>query len=205
MAGMDRLHGGGGALQRGVGQVAGMGIGVRLAGDRAQAEALGHVEAGAFQLAVVEGEGLGLVEFQEQLAVVAALEGVGDGALRPPAVEPGAIEEQVVGDGDGGHRGAPCDGGYGFENNVGTIAVPVHPVSARAMVSDQSGRRRGHLCGGSSQNRWPALSGESPDMPHKSPECLRFQGRGCSLPPSVGTGVSARMSRARKRPTGLEV
>src|SRR4051812_35161549 len=51
------------------------------------------------------------------------------------------------------------------------------------------------LCGG-----FPA----SPRMLHKSPECLRFRGRGCSLPPTVGTGVSVRMSRARKRPTGLK-
>jgi hypothetical protein len=110
-----------------------MGIGVRLARDRAQAEALGHVETGAFQLAVVEGEGLRLVEFQEQFAVIAALECVGDRALRPPALEPGAIEEQVVGDGDGGHGTLRRwrNGGYRFQNNVGTITVPVHPVSAQ--------------------------------------------------------------------------
>jgi hypothetical protein len=110
MAGMDRFHGGGGALQSRVAEVAGMGIGMRFAGHRAQAETLGHVEAGALQLAVVEGEGLRLVELQEQLAVIAALEGVGHGPLRLGAVESGAIEEQVVGDGDGGHRGAPWVG-----------------------------------------------------------------------------------------------
>jgi hypothetical protein len=82
MAGMDGFTVAAARCSAASAEVAGMGIGVRLARHRAQAEALGHVEAGALQLAVVEGEGLRLVELQEQLAVIAALEGVGHGPLR---------------------------------------------------------------------------------------------------------------------------
>ena len=85
----------------------------------AQAEALGGVEAGALQLAVVPAEGLRLVVFQEQLAVVGTLEGVADDALEARAVETGAGEEQLIGPGDIGHGGTPAAKGCRLPLNIG--------------------------------------------------------------------------------------
>jgi hypothetical protein len=78
-----------------------MGEGMGLPRDRPKAETLSHVERGAFQLAVVEGKGLRLAVFQEQLAVVASMEGFGDQPFRGHPVEAGAPEEQVIGLGEG--------------------------------------------------------------------------------------------------------
>ena len=50
----------------------GMGIAGRFVGDRAQPEALGRVEGGALDAAVVEREALRLAVFEEQLAVIHA-------------------------------------------------------------------------------------------------------------------------------------
>ena len=73
VAGSDRLHGVGGAADRRLGKPAGVGVAGGLARDGPQAEALGLIEAGAFEPAVVEGQGLRLAVFEEELAVVRAL------------------------------------------------------------------------------------------------------------------------------------
>jgi hypothetical protein len=70
-----------------------MGIAGGLAGDGAQAKALGGVEAGRLQNAVVEAEALGLAVFEEQLAVVGAAQGIVDQAFQPCPVEAGPLEE----------------------------------------------------------------------------------------------------------------
>ena len=79
-----------------------MGIGRRLALDRAQAEALRFVEAGGFELAVVPDEAFGLPLLDEELAVLGTLERVGDDGLRRGTAEIGGIEER---DGGAGRHG----------------------------------------------------------------------------------------------------
>jgi hypothetical protein len=73
-----------------------MGVAGRLAGDGAQAEALVGVEACRFQPAVVEDQPLRLGVFEVELAVVGAVEGLGDQAAGAFAVEPGAVENGVL-------------------------------------------------------------------------------------------------------------
>src|SRR5690349_15240818 len=68
-----------------------------LARDGAQAEALGGVVGGALQLAVVERQALALHVFEEQLAVVAALQPVVDKLAGLAQVECALAEEQAVG------------------------------------------------------------------------------------------------------------
>ena len=71
-----------GALQRRDGQVGRMGIGGGLAPHRAQAEALGFIEARGSELAVVPDEAFGLALLDEEFAVLGALQRVGDDGLR---------------------------------------------------------------------------------------------------------------------------
>ena len=75
-----------------------MGVAGRLAGHRAQAEALGGVEAGGLEVAVVVGERLGLAVFQEQLAVLGAGKGIVDQALQAALVQVGTVIKKLVGD-----------------------------------------------------------------------------------------------------------
>ena len=65
-----------------------MGIARGLARDRAQPEALRGVEGGRLQPAVVEGEAFALAVFQEQLAVIGALQRVVDEACTRPRSMP---------------------------------------------------------------------------------------------------------------------
>jgi hypothetical protein len=58
-----------------------MGVAGRFAGHRAQAEPLILIETGRFQPAVVEDQRLVFGIFHKQLAVVGALDGVGDQTL----------------------------------------------------------------------------------------------------------------------------
>jgi hypothetical protein len=113
VAAVHRGHRPGGALDRILGKLAGVGVAGRLARDGAQAEALHGVEAGASQAAVVVGETFGLPVFQEQLAVVGARQGFVHQGLEPLPVEPGAVEEDLVGGGHMAHgglrRGWRCD------------------------------------------------------------------------------------------------
>ena len=94
---MHSLHCLGGARHRRLAQVAGMGKARRLAGDRAQAETLGRIEAGALQLAVVETQRLRLAVFQEHLAILGAAERLGGEALDARAIESGLGEKEIVG------------------------------------------------------------------------------------------------------------
>src|SRR6185312_4652311 len=107
------------------------------------------VEAGALQLAVVPAERLRLVVFEEQLAVVGALEGIADDALDAAAVEAGAGEEQLIGSGDIGHGGAPATGTMAF-NQYRTTArqwqgsAPA-PGSLPEIVAQSATERRKNL------------------------------------------------------------
>mgnify|MGYP003152126145 CR=1 FL=1 len=80
-----------------------MGISRAFARDGAQAEALGGVEIGGFDLAVVEHQAFRLSVFQEQFAVVHTGQGVVQHALHAVPVHAGTVEEQVVGGGKIGH------------------------------------------------------------------------------------------------------
>jgi hypothetical protein len=110
MPGMDRAHGVGGTPDGLLGQLGGVGEPARLAGDRAQAEALCGVERGGLQPAVVERQRLALPVLQEQLAVIGTVQGAVDDPLNTVGVEAGAGEEQVVGGGAIGHGSAPGGG-----------------------------------------------------------------------------------------------
>ncbi len=102
-AGADGRDGPGGPAQRGLGNLAGMGEASLLAEDRAQAEAELGVEPGAADAALLEAQLFALTVFQEQLAVVHAVQRGRDDPLRRVAVEVGpfALEEQAVGGGEG--------------------------------------------------------------------------------------------------------
>src|SRR4029077_17872118 len=100
LAGTHRLDRGDGALQGLLVERRGMGEARRLAGDRAQAEALGGVVRGAFELAVVERQALALLVFEEQLAVVAARQRLVDHLGGAALVEAALAEKQAVGSGE---------------------------------------------------------------------------------------------------------
>src|SRR3546814_19883100 len=87
-----------------------MGIARRLARDRAQAEALGGVEAGALHLPVVPAQAFGLPVLEKQFAVVGAGEAVLHQPVDPRAVQAGAVEEENVGKGrsEGRRGGKAC-------------------------------------------------------------------------------------------------
>src|SRR5580698_799844 len=68
-----------------------------FARNRPQAEALGGVVGGALQLAVVERQALALDVFEEQLAVVAALQGLVDGLAGLAQVERSLAEKEAIG------------------------------------------------------------------------------------------------------------
>ena len=71
-----------------------MGIAGRLAGDRAQAEALRRIERGALDAAVVERDAFRLAVFEEQLAVIHAGQRLADERLDPARIHARAVEEQ---------------------------------------------------------------------------------------------------------------
>src|SRR5436305_1998680 len=81
-----------------------MGIAGRLAGHRAQPEALGRVERGALDAAVVERDAFRLAVFEKQLAIIHAGERLADQLLNPAGIHSGAVEKQVVGHGKIAHR-----------------------------------------------------------------------------------------------------
>src|SRR6185312_4489454 len=115
--------------------LAGMGIAHRLARDGAQPESLGGVEAGALQPPVIEAEGLGLAIFEIELAVIGAVQGVGDRRLDPGAIE--RVEEQAVGSAEIGHgrlgqswTGAPGRAA-GYIGMVNGLLQPDSPTLTR--------------------------------------------------------------------------
>ena len=125
VAGAHRLHGTGGAADGGFAEIRGVGVAGGLAGDGAQAEPLGGVEAGALEPTVVEDQPLRLAIFEEQLALVGAVERVGDGALDGVAPQAGALEEQFIGDGEVGHGGSSLLGAECL--NIGDSPPPYTP------------------------------------------------------------------------------
>jgi hypothetical protein len=85
--------------QRNVGR---MRVADRVVLHRAQAKALRGVIGGLLQPPIVEHQRLGLGIFQEQLAVIGALEPAGDLVAYRIAVKIGAVEQR----GCGGHEGS---------------------------------------------------------------------------------------------------
>ena len=96
-------HGLGGAADRIFAELRGVGVAGGFIADAAQAETLRRVERGGFDPPVVEGHALGLRIFEEKLAVIHALERLGDDLLDPRLVHAGLRKEQIVGQREVGH------------------------------------------------------------------------------------------------------
>ena len=99
MAALDGAHGVGCPRDRRLGYVRGMRIAYRFVFDGAQAEALGGVVGRLFQPAIVEHQHFGLPVFQEQLAVVGALEPARDDFGKLRTVQTGAVDQRNWGRG----------------------------------------------------------------------------------------------------------
>ena len=85
-------------------QLRSMGIAGGFARDGAQTEALGRIIRGRLQAAIVKGKAFSLAVFQEQLAVVRAVQGVIHKRLDTAPVHSGLGEKQVFVAGHGGAR-----------------------------------------------------------------------------------------------------
>ena len=96
VAALDGAHRIGGARDRGLRHVGGVGIADRLVLHRAQPEALVGVVGRLLEPAVVEHQHLGLLVFEEQFAVVGAFEPAVDQLADADFVEAGAVEEGGV-------------------------------------------------------------------------------------------------------------
>ena len=83
IAALGQGRGLGGPADRGLGDLAGVGVAGGLAGHHPQAEALGGVIGRRLQPAVVEDEGFALRPLDEQLAVVGARQGLAQDRRRP--------------------------------------------------------------------------------------------------------------------------
>ena len=94
VAAFDRAHRFGGARERGFREIGGMRIADRLILDRAQAEALRGVIGRLLEPAIVEHQHFGLPIFQEQFAVVGAVEAARDELAHLALVEPGAVDQR---------------------------------------------------------------------------------------------------------------
>ena len=70
-----------------------MGVANGLILDGAQAEALGGVVSRLLEAAVVEGQRLGLLVFEEQFAVVGAFQAAADQLADLALVEAGAVDQ----------------------------------------------------------------------------------------------------------------
>ena len=92
MAAFDRAHRVGGARDRRFRHVGGMGIADRLVLHRAQAEALRGVVGRLLEAAVVEHQRFRLAVFQEQFAVVGAVQPALDDLADLALVEAGAVD-----------------------------------------------------------------------------------------------------------------
>ena len=112
MAGRHRRDAARGAPQGRLGDLAGVRIPGGLAGHGTQAEAQGGVEPGAPDPAVIQADLLAFAIFQIKLAVVTAGQRLAERRLGRGAVEGGigSLEKQLVGGGERGHGGLPCDG-----------------------------------------------------------------------------------------------
>ena len=96
VAALDRAHRVGGARDRALRHVGGVRVADRLVLHGAQAEALVGVVGRLLEPAVVEHQHLGLLVFEEQLAVVGAFEPAVDQLADADFVEAGAVEEGGV-------------------------------------------------------------------------------------------------------------
>jgi hypothetical protein len=134
MAAAHGLHSPDGAPDGFLRQVGGMGVALRLLGDRTQPEALGRVEAGVAEATVIEGQHFRLAVLQIQLAVVHPLQRLRYLPFGLRAVEPGAGEEQLVGLRKVGHAEKLLrrEGGYP-ENRDGSAPLQV-PACGRQPI-----------------------------------------------------------------------
>src|SRR3546814_7885130 len=114
-----RLDGVGGTRDGGLGELAGVRVAGRLAGDGAQAEALLRVEAGRLQTAVVEGQRFRLPVLEEQLPVVGTVHGIVPQGFEPVAVEAGPRVEKLVGGGEVCHQAGLRAAASSDERRVG--------------------------------------------------------------------------------------
>ncbi len=101
MPAFDGPHGLGGARECRFRHVGGVRIADRFVLDRAQAETLRRVIGRLLESAIVEHERFGLLVFQEQFAVVGAVEPARQRLADRVAVEPGAVDQR----GEGGVHG----------------------------------------------------------------------------------------------------
>ena len=93
----DGLHTVGGTAQRGLAEVAGMGIAMRLAGNGAKAETARLVVSGAFQPAIIDHQHFGMTHFQKQFAIIGIDKRLADNGLCLVAVQRARAKENVVG------------------------------------------------------------------------------------------------------------
>ena len=93
VAAFHRAHRLGGPRKRGFRHVGGVGIADRLVLHRAQAETLRGVVGRLLEAAIVEHQHFGLAIFQEQFAVVGAVQAAPDQLANLGFVEPGAVDK----------------------------------------------------------------------------------------------------------------
>src|SRR5271167_724741 len=98
VAGFDRLDGRARTPDRGLRKLRGMGIADGIVHDGAQPKALGRVERCALEMTVIVGERFRLAVLEVELPVIGVLERFVDNTLDAPAIEAGAVEENVLGD-----------------------------------------------------------------------------------------------------------
>ena len=93
MAAVDRAHRFGRARQRAFREIGGVRIADRFVLHGAQAKTLRGVIGRLLEPAIVERQRFGLAIFQEQLAVVGAVQAMTDQLAHFSAVEPGAVDQ----------------------------------------------------------------------------------------------------------------
>ena len=96
MAALDGANSVGGAPDRCLRHLGGVGVADRLVLDRAQAESLVGIVGRLLEAAVVEHQHLGLRVFEEQFAIVGAFESTIDQLADADGIEAGAVEEGGV-------------------------------------------------------------------------------------------------------------
>ena len=94
MATVDGAHRFGRARKRSFRQIGGVRVTDRFGLHGPQAKTLRGVISRLLEPAIIEGQSLGLAIFQEQLAVVGAIQALADQLAYFSAVEPGAVDER---------------------------------------------------------------------------------------------------------------
>ena len=173
------------ALERRLRQLGGMGIAGRLAGHRAQAEALGRVEAALFSRPSSKDSASDWLNSRNSSpssppssaspTVRSARARSRPGAGRRTGRRSMASADMAA------LRGRRCCDIR--IDNVGTIAV-AEPACQRRRAANS-------LRTGAADRRTPVApcNPSTPGTAHKSPECLRFRGRGVVVAPTVGMGI----------------